>query len=93
MQLKSIAIMVDDQSKALAFYTNALGFEKMADFPVGQFRRLTVTAPISSDIHADFVRLRAAGVVFRGTPTEMGPGTVVSFEDPCVNLINLVQPA
>jgi catechol 2,3-dioxygenase-like lactoylglutathione lyase family enzyme len=128
MQLKFISMMVDDQSKALAFYTNALGFQKMADLPLGEHRWLTVTAPdgmagvelvlepmafeparvfqkalfdagvpatafISTDIHADFARLNAAGVVFRGAPTLMGPITAVLFEDTCGNLINLVQLA
>jgi catechol 2,3-dioxygenase-like lactoylglutathione lyase family enzyme len=128
MQLKFISMMVDDQSKALAFYTDVLGFEKMADLPIGDYRWLTVTAPdgmagvelvlepiafeparvyqralfdagvpasafISNDIHADFARLKAAGVVFRGAPTVMGPITAVMFEDTCGNLINLVQPA
>lgn len=128
MQLKFISVMVDDQSKALAFYTDVLGFEKMADLPFGEYRWLTVTAPdgmagvelvlepmafeparvfqkalfdagvpatafISTDIHADFARLKAAGVTFRGAPAVMGPITAVLFEDTCGNLINLVQPA
>ena len=45
MQLKFISVRVDDQEKALQFYTHVLGFEKMADIPLGPFRWLTVTAP------------------------------------------------
>ena len=37
--------MVDDQDKALAFYTSVLGFDKMADLPMGEYRWLTVTSP------------------------------------------------
>jgi predicted enzyme related to lactoylglutathione lyase len=45
MELKFISLMVEDQGRALAFYTSVLGFEKMADMPMGQFRWLTVTSP------------------------------------------------
>lgn len=45
MQLKFLSVMVDDQDSALNFYTSVLGFEKMADIPVGEFRWLTVTSP------------------------------------------------
>ena len=45
MQLKFIRIMVEDQDHALEFYTHVLGFEKMADLPMGTFRWLTVISP------------------------------------------------
>ena len=45
MQIKFTSIMVEDQETALHFYTTVLGFEKMADIPMGQFRWLTVTSP------------------------------------------------
>ena len=45
MQLKFVSVMVPDQEEALAFYTNKLGFTKMADIPMGEFRWLTVTSP------------------------------------------------
>ena len=45
MQLKFISVMVEDQEQALAFYTGVLGFEKMADLPMGEYRWLTVTSP------------------------------------------------
>ena len=44
MQLKFVSIMVDDQERALAFYTSVLGFDKMADIPMGEYRWLTVTS-------------------------------------------------
>jgi catechol 2,3-dioxygenase-like lactoylglutathione lyase family enzyme len=37
--------MVDDQDKALRFYTEVLGFVKDKDIPMGPFRWLTVNAP------------------------------------------------
>ena len=45
MQIKFASVMVDDQDKALKFYTDVLGFVKHADIPVGEFRWLTVIAP------------------------------------------------
>lgn len=45
MQIKFVSILVDDQEHALQFYTSALGFEKMADIPMGEYRWLTVTSP------------------------------------------------
>ena len=45
MQIKFTSIMVEDQDSALHFYTTVLGFEKMADIPMGQFRWLTVYSP------------------------------------------------
>jgi len=54
---------------------------------------IPATAFISKDIAAEYQRLKALGVTFRGEPTSMGPITVVLFEDSCGNLINLVQPA
>jgi catechol 2,3-dioxygenase-like lactoylglutathione lyase family enzyme len=45
MQIKFVSVMVDDQEKALRFYTNILGFVKMADITNGPFRWLTVRSP------------------------------------------------
>ena len=45
MKIKLATVYVDDQSKALQFYTDVLGFTKKADFSNGPFRWLTVTSP------------------------------------------------
>ena len=45
MQLKFASIIVDEQEKALKFYTDILGFNKMADMPMGEYRWLTVVSP------------------------------------------------
>jgi predicted enzyme related to lactoylglutathione lyase len=51
MRIKLTSIMVDDQSKALAFYTDVLGFTKKSDFPVvGEYRWITVTAKDRDDL-------------------------------------------
>jgi catechol 2,3-dioxygenase-like lactoylglutathione lyase family enzyme len=127
MQIKFTSILVDNQSKALSFYTEVLGFRKHSDIPMGEYRWLTVVSPdgvpgaevvleplgfppakawqkalfeagipatafISTDVDAEFKRLTARGVKFRGEPQQMGPIKAVTFEDTCGNLINLVQP-
>jgi len=43
MQIKVTTIYVDDQEKALSFYTNVLGMAKKADFGNGGYRWLTVS--------------------------------------------------
>ena len=45
MKIKLTSIMVDDQDKALKFYTEVLGFVKKRDFPVGEYRWITVFSP------------------------------------------------
>ena len=45
MEIRLTSVMVDDQDKALRFYTETLGFVKKADMPMGPFRWLTVTSP------------------------------------------------
>jgi catechol 2,3-dioxygenase-like lactoylglutathione lyase family enzyme len=45
MQIKFTSILVDDQSKALKFYTESLGFRKLSDIPMGEYRWLTVVSP------------------------------------------------
>ena len=127
MQAKFISVLVEDQEKALKFYTEKLGFAKMADISMGDYRWLTVTPPdgpegvevvlepaafppakvyqralfdagipITSfstlDVRADFERLKARGVVFRGEPVDSGPVVLAVFEDTCGNLIHLAQP-
>ena len=49
MRIELTSIHVDDQDKALAFYTEVLGFVKKQDFPVGQFKWLTVASPEAPD--------------------------------------------
>jgi predicted enzyme related to lactoylglutathione lyase len=44
MKIKLITLHVDDQDKALRFYTEVLGFAKKADFSQGPFRWLTVVS-------------------------------------------------
>jgi catechol 2,3-dioxygenase-like lactoylglutathione lyase family enzyme len=128
MRIVVSSIFVDDQDKALDFYTNKLGFVKKTEIPLGSHRWLTVVAPNDrggtelvlepdshpavgpfksalvqdgipftsfavDDVHAEYQRLRAAGVVFTQPPVAMGPVTTAVLEDTCGNLIQLAQRA
>src|SRR5215471_4347602 len=116
MQIKLASVLVDDQEKALRFYTEMFGFVKQADVSMGQYRWLTVSSPegvagvelvlepmafppaqtfqkalfdagipatafFTTDIQAEYARLKAKGVQFRGEPKNMGPVTIVLLED------------
>jgi catechol 2,3-dioxygenase-like lactoylglutathione lyase family enzyme len=50
VRIKLTSIMVDNQDKALAFYTGVLGFVKKHEIPVGEFRWLTVVSPGRDDL-------------------------------------------
>jgi predicted enzyme related to lactoylglutathione lyase len=49
MRIELTTVHVDDQEKALRFYTEVLGFVKKADFSQGPFRWLTVASPQNPD--------------------------------------------
>ena len=49
MKIKLTSLYVDNQDKALRFYTEVLGFAKKADFSQGPFRWLTVASPDEPD--------------------------------------------
>jgi catechol 2,3-dioxygenase-like lactoylglutathione lyase family enzyme len=109
MKIVLTSVFVDDQDKALRFYTNVLGFVKKTEVPLGAARWLTVVAPDDpdgtqlllepdshpavrpfkrslvedgipftsfavEDVHAEYERLRSAGVRFTQPPVDMGPG-------------------
>ncbi|MEV4137805.1 VOC family protein [Dactylosporangium sp. NPDC049742] len=124
MIINMASVFVDDQAKALKFYTEVLGFVKKHDVPMGEFSWLTVVSPerpdgtelllepanhpavapfraaliedgipftsfAVEDVHKEYERMRALGVVFTQEPTEMGPVTVATFDDTCGNLIQI----
>ena len=49
MRIHISSVHVDDQAKALAFYTDILGFVKKHDVPIGEHRWLTVVSPDEPD--------------------------------------------
>jgi catechol 2,3-dioxygenase-like lactoylglutathione lyase family enzyme len=124
MRIVVTSVFVDDQDKALRFYTDVLGFVKKTEIPFGEARWLTVVAPgepdgtelllepgqhpavepfkralmddgipftsfAVDDVHAEYERLRAAGVRFTQPPVELGPVTTAVLDDTCGNLIQI----
>jgi catechol 2,3-dioxygenase-like lactoylglutathione lyase family enzyme len=49
MKIVVTSVLVDDQERALRFYTDVLGFEKKEDIPLGDARWLTVVSPQDRD--------------------------------------------
>ncbi|MFJ8207169.1 VOC family protein [Micromonospora chalcea] len=49
MRINLTSVYVDDQDKALRFYTEVLGFVKKTDVPTGEYRWLTVVSPDAPD--------------------------------------------
>ena len=49
MRITLTSVLVDDQEKALRFYTDVLGFVTKNDVPMGEHRWLTVVSPETSD--------------------------------------------
>ena len=126
MKIKWTSVLVDDQKKALKFYTEILGFIKKTDVPMGEYSWLTVVSKEEPDgvevvlepmgfqpakvyqkalkdagipltmfyvdsVQNEFERLEKLGVKFSMKPTQMGPSTIVVFDDTCGNNIQLIQ--
>jgi catechol 2,3-dioxygenase-like lactoylglutathione lyase family enzyme len=49
MRINLTSVLVDDQDKALGFYTDVLGFRKKTDTPMGEHRWITVVSPEDPD--------------------------------------------
>src|ERR671924_1418359 len=49
MRINLASVLVDDQDKALRFYTEVLGFVKKTEVPVGEYRWITVVSPEDPD--------------------------------------------
>jgi catechol 2,3-dioxygenase-like lactoylglutathione lyase family enzyme len=49
IRINLASVLVDDQEKALGFYTELLGFQKKNDVPLGDARWLTVVSPADTD--------------------------------------------
>jgi catechol 2,3-dioxygenase-like lactoylglutathione lyase family enzyme len=49
MKIGLTSVLVDDQDKALRFYTDVLGFRKKTEIPMGEHRWLTVVSPEAPD--------------------------------------------
>lgn len=83
MQIKLTSIMVDDQEKALRFYTDVLGFQKKHDIPVGEYRWITVVSPEGTDVELSLEpNANPAGKTFQDALFAQGiPATAFESSD------------
>ncbi len=73
IHIKLTSLMVENQDKALAFYTNVLGFKAKHDIPVGEYRWITVTAPDRDDVELTLEpNANPAGKAFQTAMFEQG---------------------
>src|SRR5918994_1838465 len=80
VRINLASVLVDDQDKALRFYTETLGFVKKTDVPVGEARWLTVVSPDDPD-----------GTELLLEPLEMQSVTTAVLDDTCGNLIQIAR--
>lgn len=83
MRIRLTAVLVDDQQKALDFYTNILGFKKNQDIPVGEFRWLSVVSPEGGDAELSLEpNVNPAAKTFQEAMFEQGiPFTAFEVDD------------
>lgn len=87
-----LTVSAPDGVRGVELVLEPLGFAPAAAFQKALFDAgIPATVFFSSDLAAEYQRLRSRGVRFRGEPRRAGPVTMVLFEDGCGNLINLVQ--
>jgi catechol 2,3-dioxygenase-like lactoylglutathione lyase family enzyme len=92
-QYRWLTVSSPDGVEGVELVLEPLGFPPAQVFQKALFEAgIPATAFITTNIAAEFARLKERGVRFRGEPKKMGPITAVTFEDTCGNLIHLVQP-
>jgi len=83
MKIKLTSIYVDDQDKALRFYTEVLGLAKKADFGNGGYRWLTVASP--EDPNGTELQLASnsnpAGKAYQQATFQQGQPAIMLFSD------------
>jgi predicted enzyme related to lactoylglutathione lyase len=83
MKIKLTSVYVDDQEKALHFYTDVLGFTKKADFSNGPFRWLTVAS--AEDVNGTELQLalnnNPAAKAYQQALFQQGQPAVMFFTD------------
>ena len=91
MKINLTAIMVDDQQKALDFYTDVLGFLPSQDIPMGEFRWISVKSPEGGDTELSLEpNANPAGKAFQEAMFEQGiPITAFEVDDIAVEFRKL----
>lgn len=87
-----VTVVSPDGLEGIELALEPMGFLPAKVYQKSLFQAGTpAVAFASTDIQVEYARLKELGVVFRGEPTDVGPGTSVLFEDTCGNLVNLYR--
>ena len=81
MRIQLSSVYVDDQDKALCFYTDVLGFVKETRIPTSAM----------ADVHIEFKRLRDRAVVVTQEPAPDGAVDHGGVDDTCGNLLQIAH--
>ena len=84
MKIKLTSVHVDDQEKALRFYTEVLGFVKKADFRNGAYRWLTVGSaedPDGAELQLSLANGNAAATAYQQALFQQGQPAAMFFTD------------
>lgn len=87
-----LTLVAPDNAEGVELLLEPTGHAAAAPFQQALYRDGIPLAQLyTEDIAAEFERLKAKGVAFRGEPKPMGPTKFVDFDDTCGNLIRLVE--
>ena len=93
MKIKLVTIYVDDQERALQFYTRVLGFSKRAEFTNGPFRWLTVGG--ADDVDGPELQLalndNPAAKAFQQAIFQQGQPAIIFFTDDLIGEFESVR--
>jgi catechol 2,3-dioxygenase-like lactoylglutathione lyase family enzyme len=92
-QFRWLAVSSPEGAEGVELVLEPMGFPPAETYQKALFAAgIPATAFMTKDITSEHRRLKGLGVRFRGEPKSRGPITAVLLEDPCGNLVNLVQP-
>ncbi len=87
-----LTLVAPDDPEGVELLLEPTGHPAAAPFQQTLYKDgMPLTQLYTEDIAAEFERLKAKGVAFRGEPKVMGPTKIVDFDDTCGNLIRLVE--
>jgi len=87
-----LTLVAPDDAEGVELLLEPTGHPAAAPFQQALYKDgIPWTHLYTEDIAAEFERLKAKGVAFRGEPKTMGPTKFADFDDTCGNLIRLVE--
>lgn len=91
-EFRWLTVVSPDEPEGTELVLEPNAFPAAATFQAALFEAgIPFTAFAVDDIQAEYERLGALGVVFRGEPVDTGGAVIAVFEDTCGNLVQLYQ--